>query len=208
MAADEMADVSAESEGERRGGWYKLPNPTFRFAPPAERSPVRRLQHEDVVTRTADVFSGALVGMVGGLLAAGAMSLGHSIVERAMPKPSPPTPAPDDATVQVARATLRAVGLDLEESDEPLAGTLVHYAFGASVGGLYGAAAEIAPRVTFSGGVPFGVAVWLGAHVAAVPALGLADPPTRRPLRREMEELGLHLVFGLTLELVRRLLRR
>ena len=49
------------------------------------------------------------------------------------------------------------------------------------VGALYGAAAEIVPRVTTAFGLPFGVAVWLGAHVIVVPALGLADSPCVKP---------------------------
>ena len=55
-------------------------------------------------------------------------------------------------------------------------------------------------------GWAFGVAVWLGAHVVMVPALGLADPPMRQPLGKEAEELGLHLAYGSTTELVRRML--
>jgi putative membrane protein len=76
------------------------------------------------------------------------------------------------------------------------------------VGALYGAAAAIVPVVAVAVGVPFGAAVWLGAHVIAVPAIGLAEPPTHRPLGKEAEELGLHLVYGSVTGLVRRLLRR
>jgi putative membrane protein len=56
--------------------------------------------------------------------------------------------------------------------------------------------------------LPFGVAVWLGAHVIVVPALGLAPPPTRRPLGKEAVEFVLHLVYGAVTELGRRQLRR
>jgi uncharacterized membrane protein YagU involved in acid resistance len=56
-------------------------------------------------------------------------------------------------------------------------------------------------------GLPFGAAVWLGAHVMTVPALGLAEPPTRQPLAKEMPELGMHFLYGTVTELVRRLLR-
>jgi hypothetical protein len=40
-----------------------------------------------------------------------------------------------------------------------------------------------------------------------VPALGLAEPPTRRPWLAEALELGLHLLYGLTTDVVRRLVR-
>jgi len=75
------------------------------------------------------------------------------------------------------------------------------------VGALYGAAAAIVPRVTTAFGLPFGVAVWLGAHVIVVPALGLADSPVRQPIPKEAEEFALHLAYGSVTELVRRLLR-
>src|SRR2546428_810438 len=79
-------------------------------------------------------------------------------------------------------------------------------AVGALVGAVYGAVAEIVPRATAAAGLPFGVAIWLGAHVIAVPALDLAEPPIRRPVDKEAEEFGLHLIYGMTTELVRRLL--
>jgi putative membrane protein len=161
------------------------------------------------LTETGAPVRGALVGLVAGLLAAGAMSLAHRGVEQALPKPTAQAAQqPEDATVKVASAILRLGGRTLAENEKPTAGTIVHYAFGASVGAIYGALAELAPRITAGIGLPFGLAVWLGAHVITVPALGLAEPPTRRPVGKEAEELGLHLVYGLTTEIVRRLLRR
>jgi putative membrane protein len=162
-----------------------------------------------IMTRTSTVACGALLGLIGGLTAAGAMSLAHRLVNEVVPKPEAPTsPRDEDSTVKVASAVTRRAGYRLAEDQKPRAGTIVHYAFGASVGAVYGAAAEIVPRVTAGLGLPFGVAVWLGAHVVVVPALGLAEPPTRRPVRQEAEELGLHLVYGLITELARRLLHR
>jgi putative membrane protein len=161
------------------------------------------------MVRTVDVARGALLGLVGGLLAAGAMSLAHQLVSQMVPKAEPPSaPKEEDSTVKVASAALRLAGTSLAEEQKPLASSVVHYGFGASVGAVYGAAAEIVPRVAIGVGLPFGVAVWLGAHVVVVPALGLAEPPTRQPVRKEAEEFGLHLLYGLTTELVRRLLRR
>jgi putative membrane protein len=149
------------------------------------------------------VLRGALAGLVGGLLAAGAMSLAHRLVCDMIPKPAHQQ---EDSTVKVASQALRLVGRTLAEHEKPLAGTIVHYAFGAGVGAVYGAVAKLVPLVTVAFGLPFGIAVWLGAHVIMVPALGLAEPPTRQPLGKEAHELGLHLVYGAVTELVRRLL--
>jgi putative membrane protein len=154
---------------------------------------------------------GAVAGLIGGLVAAGAMSLAHTAIAALAPEPevaaAPQRPEEEDATVKVAAAVTGLAGGRLDEADKPMAGTLVHYAFGGLVGATYGVAAELLPVVTAAIGLPFGFAVWLGAHVVTVPALGLAAPPTRRPVRKETEEFGLHLVYGVTTELVRRLLR-
>jgi putative membrane protein len=114
----------------------------------------------------------------------------------------------DDATVKVANAVAhRFTGTDIPPRRRALAGSIVHYAFGATMGAVYGGGAEIVPLVSTGLGVPFGAAVWLGAHVVTVPALGLAEPPTRRPLAAESTELMLHLLYGLTTELARRIVR-
>lgn len=154
------------------------------------------------------VLRGALAGLVGGLLAAGAMSLAHRLVGDLIPKPPPSAAQDEDSTVKVASQALRLIGRTLAEHEKPLAGTIVHYAFGAGVGAVYGAVAKLVPLVTVAFGLPFGIAVWLGAHVIMVPALGLAEPPIRQPLGKEAHELGLHLVYGVVTELVRRLLSR
>jgi hypothetical protein len=148
-----------------------------------------------------------LIGLAGGLAGAGAMSLGHRVAGAILPNvEGTPARRPKDPTIKVATAITRGVGYELPRAQEPRAGSIVHYAFGGAVGALYGAAAGFAPKVAAGLGLPFGVAVWLGAHVIAVPALDLSRPPTRRPLRQEAEELGLHLVYGATTDLVRRII--
>jgi putative membrane protein len=157
------------------------------------------------------IWRGVLAGLIGGVVAAGAMSVVHKSLARISTGAGQQTPPTnqhqdDDATVKVADGFARwFLHRPLREDTKPLAGNVVHYAFGASVGALYGGGADVVPRVTTAVGLPFGVAVWLGAHVITVPALGLAEPPTRRPLSKEGLEFGLHLVYGAVTELMRRL---
>jgi putative membrane protein len=158
----------------------------------------------------AHIWRGAAAGLLGGVIAAGAMSLGHKglagIAGLDGAKP-PRAEQGDDATVKTANLLMhRVVGRPLAEHAKPLAGHIVHYAFGGGVGALYGAAAELVPRVTMGFGLAWGVAVWLGAHAVTVPALGLAEPPTRRPLSKEAPEFVLHLLYGSVTEFLRRLL--
>ena len=83
----------------------------------------------------------------------------------------------------------------------------MHYAFGTSVGGLYGAAAELAPEVARGAGLPFGAAFWLVADETALPLLGLSKGPTAYPVSTHVYALASHFVYGLTAELVRRTVR-
>jgi putative membrane protein len=114
----------------------------------------------------------------------------------------------DDATVRaVARLYRRATGRRLSRRGRRWAGPVAHYAFGAVVGALYGAAAERAPRVARGGGLPFGTAVWLAADEIGNPALGLSEPPWRNPWPVHAWALGAHFVYGGATEACRRALR-
>ncbi len=114
----------------------------------------------------------------------------------------------DDATVKTASAISEGVfDHELTKSEKKLAGPAVHYAFGASVGGLYGAVAELAPKATEGAGLPFGAAFWLLADETAVPLLGLSKGPTEYPLSTHVYALASHLIYGLTTEAVRRAVR-
>src|SRR5262245_30365847 len=148
-----------------------------------------------------------MAGLLGGLVGAGAMSLGHAVSSAMLPRPdAPPAAPPEDATLKVASAIVGVAGLRLRDDQKPVASQVVHYPFVGLVGAGYGAVATVVPGVAAAVGLPFGAVVWLGAHVFTVPALGLAEPPTRRPLRDESQEFGLHLLYGVATELVRRLL--
>jgi putative membrane protein len=149
--------------------------------------------------REGTLARGIVAGLVGGLLGAGVMSAGHALL-------APKEPAGgEDATLKVARRASELVRhRPLAESEKPVAGHLVHYGFGATMGALYGTAAAVAPVVTVGAGAGFGVAVWLGAHAIVVPALGLAPSPLREPRGKEALELVLHVAYGVTLGLVHR----
>ena len=114
----------------------------------------------------------------------------------------------DDATVKAARVISRNLfGRELEESEKRRAGAAVHYAFGIATGGLYGAAAEYAPVITTTAGLPFGVVFWIVADETVVPLLGLSKGPADYPSSTHTYALSSHLVYGLTAEITRRVVR-
>ena len=153
-----------------------------------------------------NLWKGFLAGALGGLAASFAMSQFHALFQ----KPgSTALQSGEDSTVQAASAVSRTVfrhKLTLDQ--KKIAGPTVHYSFGANVAAIYGITAELAPMVSTGWGIPFGAAVWLGAHVITVPALGLSEPITHSAPRAEAVEFGAHLVYGTVAEGLRRFLRR
>ena len=149
------------------------------------------------------IATSVLGGLVGGLLGAGVMSVAHTLVSKREPPPA--TAAGDDATVKVADRVSRVVrGRPLAEREKSSAGSAVHYGFGAGLGALYGVVAGVVPSLGAGWGLLFGIAAWLGPHAIVVPALGLAPSPLASPLGKEAVEFVLHLLYGSTVEVVRR----
>jgi putative membrane protein len=152
-----------------------------------------------------DPRKGLLAGAVGGLIACFAMSQFHALFHSVE---SSAEGNQEDSTVKTASAVSQIVfHHELTRRQKDIAGPAVHYGFGIAIAMFYGAAVEILPVLRTGWGMPFGVAVWLGAHVITVPALGLSEPVTRSTPRREAVEFGAHLVYGTVVEGVRRLLR-
>jgi uncharacterized membrane protein YagU involved in acid resistance len=124
-------------------------------------------------------------------------------------KPSPAPEVQDDTTVRAASAVSeRLFGHKLTPSEKKVGGTAVHYVLGTGVGGLYGATAEIEPKVTAGVGLPFGAVFWLVVDEGAVPLLGLSKGPTAYPPSTHVYALSSHFVYGLTAEIVRRAVRK
>src|SRR5438034_6982966 len=114
----------------------------------------------------------------------------------------------DDATVKAA--SVISEGLfehKLTKAEKKIAGPAVHYAVGATSGIVYVVASELLPEVSIGFGLPYGTAFWLVVDEGAVPLLRLSKPPTAYPASTHIYALASHLMFGATVEGVRRLLR-
>lgn len=117
--------------------------------------------------------------------------------------------AQEPSTVKAAEMiSEKVLGRKLAKDQKKFAGNAVHYTTGGASGAVYGVAAELAPEVTVGAGLPFGTAVWLAIDEGAVPLLGLSKGPTEYPLSTHVYALASHFVYGLTTEVVRRVLRK
>lgn len=177
-----------------------------------------------------DVVKGLVAGLIGGLLASWTMnqfqaawsklsedkdasvqsgkSARQSGQEKVQESQSGDSKEEDDTTVKTASAISEGIfDHHLTKSEKRVAGPAVHYTLGTAVGGLYGAAAELAPAITAGVGLPFGAVFWLVVDEGAVPALGLSKGPTEYPLSTHAYALASHFVYGLTTDIVRRAIR-
>ena len=164
----------------------------------------------------SDVWKGFAAGLMGGLIASWTMNRFQDVWSKLAEGPpttevstaeTQPT-VQDDTTVKAASAVSEGLFHHrLTEGEKKLAGPAVHYLLGTGVGGLYGASAELAPKVTAGAGLPFGAAFWLVVDEGAVPLLGLSKGPTSYPLTTHAYALASHFVYGLTAETVRRAIR-
>ena len=142
----------------------------------------------------------ALTGALAAVAAAYAMTLLQEALSSAGAAPS--GGGGDPATVKAAQ---RVAGRPLG-CQKARAGEAVHYAFGAVLGLIYGAASALVPAVAAGRGVAYGIAVALLVDEMVVPAAGLSGPPSRTPASTHAYSLVSHATFGAALDLARRIL--
>jgi putative membrane protein len=94
------------------------------------------------------------------------------------------------------------------ESAASISGNSIPWQFGALTGATYGALAEFYPAATAKEGAAFGMALETLTHEAPLPALGISLPIGSETARERVSEMTSHVVFGLTVEFVRRIVRR
>ena len=113
----------------------------------------------------------------------------------------------EDATMKAADAVVSTVtgGRHLSFEQKQKGGPVVHYAFGAAMGALYGGLAEYSPAARAGFGTAFAAALFAVADLWAVPALHLSGSSKDAPVSSLATPLSAHLVYGATTESVRRL---
>src|ERR1041385_2513085 len=92
------------------------------------------------------MWKGMVAGAAGGLAGAGAMNQAHAAIaklKKQRQQTENPAEESEDATMKAADKVLSiAAGRHLTHEQKKMAGPVVHYAFGAVMGALYGAVTE------------------------------------------------------------------
>ena len=169
-------------------------------------------------TGEASILKGMLAGAVGGLVASWTMNefqkawaaAETQITDGRLGQQGEQKGGEDaqDATMKTAdRISELLQGRHLTRDEKKKAGPVVHYAFGAIMGAVYGASVEVNPAANALAGIPFGAILFAAADEVALPALGLSDKPAACPLATHLYGLVSHAVYGVTTETVRRMVR-
>lgn len=156
---------------------------------------------------------GIIVGAAAGLVGTLAMTAFQSWWSKSQPAGPPlgssgngdPEPPTEKAADAISEATQ---GQDLSAGEREKAGDAVHFTMGTTCGAIYGALSEFIPAVTALDGVAYGSCVWLVANNAAVPSLGLSEPPSEQSTSEQVSSFLAHAVYGLSVDLTRRVLNK
>ncbi len=115
----------------------------------------------------------------------------------------------DDSAERLANLiSVKLIGHKPTKREKDSGGTVLHYAYGISMGAIYGAAAEFSESITIGEGMPYGFLIWLGADEGVVPLLGLSRHSGEYPFSVHAGAFSSHLVYGLTTEIVRSAVRK
>lgn len=167
------------------------------------------------------IVAGAIGGLVGtvamGLCQAGWTSLTHprhaprrlKHAGIGLRRPSQSEPRSHENPLSTSEQLIDATSKRLlnrtpTQRQRELLGSISHYGFGMTAGAIYGVLARHNPTLTRGHGTLYGLLVWLVADEMLVPAMRIADPPWRSPLRLHLYAIAAHLAYGSALETTRR----
>ena len=83
-----------------------------------------------------------------------------------------------------------------EEYKQDLASLVNHFAYGATVGALYGVFEEKINLPPAIKGIGYGLAVWTGSYLGLLPALGILSSATEHPASQNTMMIAAHIVWG------------
>ncbi|MES2442167.1 MAG: DUF1440 domain-containing protein [Pseudomonadota bacterium] len=147
-------------------------------------------------------FVGLMAGIAAGLVASAAMAAFQAGAAKLLPDDDE-----DPATLKAADAVSEAVtGSAVPAPYREASGEMVHYVVGAVMGGIYGVLTEYRPEASTGFGSAYGIATSTLLDEAAVPALDLGPDADEAPVESHIYGVASHLVFGVVLEGMRRLI--
>lgn len=140
---------------------------------------------------------GLIAGILGGLAGTAVKSLAEKFLPvRKIEQRSAQIKMLDDLSTRIT-------GSPISVQHEALAEELVNFPVGASVGAAYGYGKKDRDELRVMDGVLLGASTWFSTHETSLPLMGLEEKPSDVPIKTQANELFVHVLFGITTELVR-----
>jgi uncharacterized membrane protein YagU involved in acid resistance len=142
-------------------------------------------------------------GGLAGLVATIPMTIVMLVAHRRLPRHERYALPPEKITSEFAEL----VGAESLRHDPALtvATSVAHLAYGAAAGSIYQVGLQKAGQNPLVG-ITYGLGVWAASYLGLMPALGLHEPATNHPWRRNLLMIGAHVVWGTSLAEVSRAL--
>ena len=140
-------------------------------------------------------WPGVILGAICGVVATGPMTAAMALWHRRLPAgqkyPLPPR--------EITAATLEKAGVAADAEQLSAATLVAHFGYGGAAGALYGLVTRA--KVGHPGpiGMALGSLVWSLSYFGLLPALGILRSATEHPARRNWLMFGAHLIWGVCL---------
>jgi len=167
--------------------------------------------------KQAGLFRGIITGLVAGAVATVLMDVYWKVVQNTLgerpeqkPKPGDDNQEKDEPATQIIADKLSeaVTGSEVPEESKAPAGVAVHYSTGLTFGAAYGAIATRRAKWGLFAGLLYGAAIWLFFDELGMRALKVAPDLRKVPPREHLQALGAHLVYGVSLALLTKLMLR
>lgn len=140
-------------------------------------------------------WSRIVLGAICGVVATGPMTAVMVLWHRRLPVreryPLPPR--------EITGAIAEKAGVAMDAKAISAATLIAHFGYGGAAGGLYGALPMESVRQPVASGLVLGLMVWTLSYFGLLPALRILRPASEHPARRNALMLGAHLVWGVCL---------
>jgi uncharacterized membrane protein YagU involved in acid resistance len=139
-----------------------------------------------------DIVVGAAAGIIATVPMTIIMEQLHKLEPSERDRPLPPREVTEGLYEQIGAAKKS------EENLERMTFTL-HYAFGGAAGALFPLVAPQRLPAAIGAGVLYGLAVWSGSYLGALPAIGVRHHAKHDSAMRTASMIAAHIVWGATL---------
>ena len=138
-----------------------------------------------------------LAGALAGFAATGPMTAAMILMHRRLPVqqryPLPPR------RITMNFADMIDAKHEMSQTQRTAVTIAAHFGYGSAMGAAYSSFTDRLPGPPIAKGIGWGMIVWAGSYLGALPTFDLHEPATREPAGRNLLMIAAHVIWGATL---------